>query len=133
MGSPSWGDAPPAAQDAICGAREPAGVSVVRPPGLAQLDAARAVNVANGKRRAGGEQVRFGVWRVMRALLSSRYPRTVPAIAASADVPRCSAYRALLTIELESGLPLTVTDAMGAYGRRVRMVGIDWDALRRMG
>ena len=71
---------------------------------------------------------------VLRVLLTSRYPRTAPAIAASAGVSRATGYRALLRLVLGSGLPIAREGMRdGTGGTPTTLWGIDWAALRRMG
>lgn len=75
-----------------------------------------------------------GVLMVLRELLAARYPRSAAAIAASAGVSRATAYRALMRLEVDSGLPVVrerVQDPMG--GAPLALWGIDWPRLRGMG
>lgn len=74
------------------------------------------------------------VLRVLRALLSARYPHDVEAISASAGVHKSTGHRLLLVIELESGIPLVRSMMPGPCGGRPKMLwGVDWERLRGMG
>lgn len=74
------------------------------------------------------------VLRVLRVLLSSRYPRGAEAISASAGVHRSTGYRLLLIIELDSGIPLVRQVMRDPYGGRLKVFwGVDWERLRGMG
>lgn len=75
-----------------------------------------------------------GMFRVLRVLLASRYPRSAQAIAASAGVSRATGYRALAKIEVSSGLPVMTETVLDPFTwKPVMLWGIDWARLRGMG
>lgn len=88
----------------------------------------------NSKTRRASSPRDSCVLRVLRVLLSSRYPRGAEAIAASAGVHRSTGYRLLLIIEMESGIPLARQMMRDPYGGRLKVFwGVDWERLRGMG
>lgn len=95
----------------------------------------KIANRAAPRRRVDGPQGGAeGMFRVLRVLLASRYPRSAQAIAASAGVSRATGYRALAKIEVSSGLPVTTETVLDPYTwKPVMLWGIDWARLRGMG
>lgn len=78
--------------------------------------------------------------RFVATLIRHRYPRSVPAIAAEAQVSNATAYRYIAAIERLGVFPLKRADdpcgpmVRGRFGRGFtpRLVGIDWQRFKAM-